>query len=459
MTIRLGAVVRERWGARARPLCLMTVCVLLGALAIPGMASAFSATSVSCASPAFCVAAGSGDVGASGPGQAETFNGTSWSQPTAIGGSSQLIAVSCPSADFCAAVDGFAVWTFNGGSWSEAGTAGTGYGGFGPTAVSCASASFCVAVGSAGKTETFDGQSWSAPSPVVDPYGFVALSCPSSSFCAAVDGMHRALGYTGSSWSTPVTIDQTPISALSCSSASFCTALDTNGNVSMYSGGTWSVPSPVENGTTAVQLISISCLSSSFCMAGDTVGDDWIFDGSSWHLDASHDSDANSNLTGVSCPSTTFCAAANDIGDTFTYRAGAWSSTFASTRTGALKVGAASATGRKASVHVGCQGLAEATCRLVIVVSVVATTKRGKVVAVMPTAGKTTRNEKRFTIGGLSASLIAGQSETKTMALNATGRRLLAKHHPMRAHLTVTRLAFGKKVIVSTKTVVFRETR
>jgi len=57
---------------------------------------------VSCASPTFCGMVDSG-------GNAWTYNGTSWSGPDTIdaGVLQPLDAISCPSAAFCTAIDGF----------------------------------------------------------------------------------------------------------------------------------------------------------------------------------------------------------------------------------------------------------------------------------------------------------------------------------------------------------------
>jgi hypothetical protein len=55
---------------------------------------------VSCPNAGFCMA-----IGDFTPGDALSFNGTSWSVPQQIDSTKPLIAVSCPSENFCAAVD------------------------------------------------------------------------------------------------------------------------------------------------------------------------------------------------------------------------------------------------------------------------------------------------------------------------------------------------------------------
>ena len=82
-----------------------------------------------------------------------TFNGTSWSPATAIDPGHELSTVSCPSARFCAAVDGGGgnVVTFDGSSWtapvnidSEAAKSLNGPVLIFLMSVSCPSALFCV---------------------------------------------------------------------------------------------------------------------------------------------------------------------------------------------------------------------------------------------------------------------------------------------------------------------------
>jgi hypothetical protein len=156
--------------------------------------------------------------------------------------------VSCPSTGFCAAVDyGPNVVTFNGTSWSK------------PTAidpgtylqaVSCAAASFCVAIDRRGNALTFNGSTWSAPVNA-DPNGlsmgeggisWPMVSCPASDFCAAVDGnTGNVVTFDGGRWTAPVNIDpraansdREPVlvflMSVSCLSAVFCVAGDSTGD-------------------------------------------------------------------------------------------------------------------------------------------------------------------------------------------------------------------------------------
>jgi hypothetical protein len=154
-------------------------------------------STVSCPSASFCAAVDYGP-------HVVTFNGTAWGKPAAIDPGSYLQAVSCASARFCVALDrrGDAL-TFNGRTWStpvnaDPGGLSMGEGGISWPVVSCPSSDFCAAVdGNDGNLVTFDGRSWSAPV-TIDPKAansdqgqvlifLMSVSCRSARFCVAGD--------------------------------------------------------------------------------------------------------------------------------------------------------------------------------------------------------------------------------------------------------------------------------
>ncbi|HET7173643.1 MAG TPA: hypothetical protein VFI30_05130 [Nocardioidaceae bacterium] len=226
--------------------------------------------SVSCYSATMC--ANVDDAGA-----AVTFNGHTWSAPTNVVVGS-LVAVSCPSATFCLAIDGSKAYKYNGSSWS----AGT-------------------AVGS----------------------GLTGVSCTSSTLCVAVDGSGNAYKYNGSSWSgaTVVTTGAVALNAVSCASTTVCLAVDSSGNGYHYNGSTWT--SGYNDGT-AKKLTAVSCRSATFCIAVDTGGRAFRFNGTGWGTPTTLESGAH--LRAVSCSSTTFCAVIDGSGNAFTYNGKTWSS-------------------------------------------------------------------------------------------------------------------------------------
>jgi hypothetical protein len=159
-------------------------------------------STVSCPSARFCAAVDYGP-------NVVTFNGTSWSKPSAIDPGSYLQAVSCASAGFCVAIDrkGNAL-TFNGSTWSAPVNAdpnglSMGEGGISWPVVSCPTSDFCAAVdGNDGNLVTFDGSSWTAPVNIDSKAAnsdkgavlifLMSVSCRSARFCVAGDSIGDA---------------------------------------------------------------------------------------------------------------------------------------------------------------------------------------------------------------------------------------------------------------------------
>jgi hypothetical protein len=176
--------------------------------------------SVSCASPSFCEATGFGPAGE----LAERWNGHSWSaQPTptpAGGGSLALAAVSCTAATSCEAVGQYSgnsgaqltvAEAWNGTAWKVQSTpnpASAPGDSSELVAVQCASASFCAAVGQFSAflptlplAEVWNGKSWSIRSTPSDPAAsdtkLNGVSCVAAHGCTAV-GVSDDLGqFTG----------------------------------------------------------------------------------------------------------------------------------------------------------------------------------------------------------------------------------------------------------------------
>ena len=264
--------------------------------------------SVSCSSDSFCVA-----VDAAG--NAVTFNGTEWSAPLKVDGSTQLNSVSCPSSSFCVAVDeaGDAV-TFNGTSWGapEAIDSGTAL-----SSVSCVSSSFCVAVDDDGGAVVLSGSAWGTPTSIDAPDALSSVSCSSPTFCVAVDTKGNEVTYGSGGWDAPTSLDPTrSLSSVSCASASFCLAVDSNAYYVTYVGSSWSTPEPM----VFEQLSSVSCPSPSFCAAvNDGNGLAITFDGTEWGPNPISSIEPGGFLRSVSCPSSAFCATVDDAGNVLMY--------------------------------------------------------------------------------------------------------------------------------------------
>ena len=186
---------------------------------------------------------------------------------------------------------------------------------------------------------------------------------------------------------------------------------------------------------------------------------------------------AGGQSTGVSNAATPFAAALTGLpaGTTVHYRAVATSDfgtfvgadetlTTASTPpapgpgtlVGHANVSAAKVSGSSASVRVSCTGPAGATCRLALNMTVTEVLKGHKLVAV--TARANGRKTHRVVqVGSANVSLKAGQTQTVKIALNRTGKRLLAGRHGLKAKLVVSQATgSGGTTTVSTQIVTFK---
>jgi hypothetical protein len=142
-----------------------------------------------------------------------TFNGNSWSAPSALAVTGPLASLACPTTSFCMALGnsakesppepgptGFAL-TFDGNSWSTPRQFAPRVLEAGP--ISCAPPSLCVALEHEKAARTFNGDAWSDPVEIY-PGGLIAISCPSASFCIALDGQGHAQYYPASAVRHPI---------------------------------------------------------------------------------------------------------------------------------------------------------------------------------------------------------------------------------------------------------------
>ena len=153
--------------------------------------------------------------------------------------------------------------------------------GNGLVAISCPTAGFCLAVDKAGDAITLSNGSWGSPAYVDARAGtFTSVSCPLTTFCMAADSGGSAFAYTAASntWQ-PFTVDTSGggLTGVSCTGPDHCVAVDTGGGAYTYDGSSWSTAVPVDVGHA---FTALSCASPSFCAAADDSGNGAILAGS-----------------------------------------------------------------------------------------------------------------------------------------------------------------------------------
>lgn len=283
-------------------------------------------TSVSCASPALCVAADQGgnvvatnDVSAVPP---------TWSIPSDIDATNTFYYVSCPSASLCVASDaeGNVLSTSDPGSptprWSAPENIDRGNG----LSVSCASASLCVAVDTAGNALVSRDPGvppavWSTPVSIDGANALDGISCASDTLCAAVDDAGNVVisddpDASAPVWSAPVNIDGTnAIDGISCAATGMCVAVDDAGRVLITHNPaaptpTWSTPDDIDAGN---QLEAVSCPTTALCVATDDIGNVLVTHDPGGPVPTwTSDRISAFALDGVSCPSVGLCVAAGE---------------------------------------------------------------------------------------------------------------------------------------------------
>jgi len=174
-----------------------------------------------------------------------TYNGQGWATTTSPAPTSEYFFnhVSCASATWCVAVGGSAVTTFDGQAWTAPQFIDPGMGAeTGLSTVSCPTTQFCAAVDEAGNAFTYDGRSWSKADSI-DPghgqFGPSTVSCPTPTFCVAVDLLGNAFEFDGTGWTSLGTIlPQVTLNSIndnvadvSCASTQLCVVISTKGRV------------------------------------------------------------------------------------------------------------------------------------------------------------------------------------------------------------------------------------
>ncbi len=151
-------------------------------------------------------------------------------------------------------------------------------------AVSCPSATFCAAVGTRGSIIMYDGVSWTSGPPLLTNLtdNYYGVSCPTTTYCVAVSGLGTIAKYSGGSWSLYPSSNQ--FRGVSCLGVDNCllVALGSNNNnrIFVFNGsGALTVIALNENGAVSYSLFSVSCASASFCIAAGSKGYYYTYQG------------------------------------------------------------------------------------------------------------------------------------------------------------------------------------
>jgi hypothetical protein len=368
---------------------------------------------------------------------------------------------------------------------------------FGATAVSCSAAGLCVAVDGSGNADTSDDPTAVAPSwtfeGIDSPTPLSGVSCTVEGLCAAVDRDGRVLvtqvplpaaatGTPGAVAETTATLDGT----VNPNDATLAECRFEYGPSEAYgasvpcatplpSGGTRQAVSASLSGLTANTTYHYRLVASS--ASGEARTLDATFKTTAPPLVQPHPSiggipargqklTCKTGISGSGASSATLSyawlrdtkAIAGASGSTYTVQsadvshhlqcrvtatnaAGSANATsaFVTVPAGGLgsisetQVGAPRVAGRVVDVPLTCSAQAAGSCTITLRLTVVETLRRNRVVAV---AAVRTRHVT-VTVGASTVHVPAGAQRTVAVALNATGRRLLARVHRLTAKLSV----------------------
>ena len=141
------------------------------------------------------------------------------------------------------------------------------------------------------------------------PVGSIAtdVSCPAyTTQCVAIDNAGQSYVSLRGKWTLGPPVESDPsrqLWSLSCATMSFCVAVDIQGHAYIYNGTSWRAGAKVSK----LGLYAVSCGATYFCVATDLLGGAFVYDGSSWRATANVS--GFNVLHGVSCASANTCVA------------------------------------------------------------------------------------------------------------------------------------------------------
>ena len=296
------------------------------------------------------------------------------------------------------------------------------------------------------------------------------MACPTATQCIAVDNNGRQVTFNPASPGTPTPTSIDPnstLNAIACASADQCTAADQTGHeTSAKATSTTSLacsPRSISTGTATTCTATVTDTQSGGATPSGTVS--FTSSPTSGHFANPGSCTLHATATtGVASCLTTFTPSTaasytligNYTGDTTHLASSGRSTPIKATPAppqGRASVKHISASGATISVRVSCTG--STACTIKLSASVRETIRGRKVIALAASTKKTKTIKKTITIASKTATIPAGATKTITLTLNGAGKRLLAKHNPLKAKLTVTqsrRTVTSKTVTLKTNT-------
>lgn len=111
----------------------------------------------------------------------------------------------------------------------------------------------------------------------------------------------------------------------------------------------------------------------------------------------------------------------------------------------------AKVSGSTVTLSLACPAAASQACKVSIVLSIVETVKRGRVIAIRPARSAPVTTHKTIVVGRATVTIGAGHTKTVKVKLNSAGRKLVKSARKLRAKLSLSR----GRTVTTTKTVTF----
>ena len=246
--------------------------------------------------------------------------------------------VSCPTANFCLAVDRKAkAYTRTASTDWGTGTdmAGVPQSSMYQNRVSCTSETFCIYLTNAGKAAQFDGTTWTRlpdlPSGGGNSYSYWDIDCASPTNCVVAAGKNNfmtsarngfVVKWDGTAWGAEIgTANNNGWSRVSCPVADDCMVTDAGG-WSRFNGTTMTARATMASGGRTLDCISIS-----ECFTGTDYDSAMKFNGTAWSASAPSSGGETLRMSPIGCaPTGTFCAAGGNSASPslWTYNGTTW---------------------------------------------------------------------------------------------------------------------------------------